>query len=76
MTFEIERFYYDDNYGYVKFRGYSDQGMLLFDRYEKSFVLDGAHSGWLPSGQRVNIDKEFQLKRLRAGKIRPSYPPQ
>jgi hypothetical protein len=75
MTFAIDSFYHDSNYGVIKFKGYKD-GLLLFDRFEKSFVSFGVASGWLLTGQRVNIREDFQLKRYKVGKVRPIPPPQ
>lgn len=76
MKLSIDSFYYDNNYGVIKFKGRSDKGMLLFDRYEKSFITEGVGAGWHPLGQRINIDKGFMLKRIRNKLIKPILPPQ
>ncbi len=75
MKFVIDNFYLDDNYGVVKYKGSKD-GNLLFDKFDKSFVTDGPYSGWLPSGQRVNIKEEFMVRRAAKGKVRQIPPPQ
>ena len=69
MTFKIDQFYWDSNYGVMKHKGVKD-GNLIFDRYTKSY------DGWVEMGQRVNLDSEFQAKRNQAGRTRPILPPQ
>jgi len=75
MKFKIDQFYYDDNYKVLKFKGYKDN-MLLFERYEKSFIAYGKGSGWASTGQMVNIRADFQLKRFKVGKVKQIPPPQ
>jgi hypothetical protein len=75
MTPKIDQFYNDSVFGIIKFIGYKG-GNLIFDKYEKSFVERGAFSGWLPAGQRVNLEPEFQRRRFRAGNTKPIPPPQ
>ena len=69
MTFKIDQFYMDSVYGTMKYLGVKD-GNHLFDRYIKSY------DGWLPMGQRVNLDPEFQDRRNEAGRTRQILPPQ
>ena len=68
MTLKIDQFFHDSNYGVMQFKGYKE-GNLIFDRYEKGY------DGWLPLGQRVNLDPGFQEKRFKAGRTRPILPP-
>lgn len=76
MRFLIDSFYHDKTYGVVKFKGYSEKGDLLFDRWEKSFERSGPNSGWKEVGQRVNIDPKFQDFRLKRNRIRQILPPE
>jgi hypothetical protein len=75
MKLRIDQFYRDDNYGVMKFVGYSPDEKLMFERYEKSQFTKGAYSGWLPMGQRVNLDPEFQQRRFKLGRTKPILPP-
>lgn len=75
MKLRIDQFYHDQVYGVMKFVGYNE-GKLLFERYEKSQFTKGPYSGWLPMGQRVNLDPDFQTKRFNAGRTRPILPPE
>ncbi len=76
MSYKIDQFYQDENYGVMKFVGYSPLGNLIFDRYEKSFIVEGPGSGWMPMGQRVNLEPGFQQMRHNAGRTREIPPPQ
>jgi hypothetical protein len=75
MRFKIGNFYHDKSYGVLKFEGYKD-GNLIYSQWEKSFATRGKYSGWLTTGQRVNIDPKFQEQRVKNKSIRPILPPE
>jgi hypothetical protein len=75
MRFRIDSFYHDKVYGVLKYKGMKD-GNLIFEQYEKSQFTKGKYSGWLTTGQRVNINPEFQKDRLKRGSIRQILPPE
>jgi hypothetical protein len=72
MIPKIDQFYLDSNYGVMKFVGYSPEGNLMFERFVKSYE----DMGWLPMGQRVNLDPQFQTFRFKQNQTRPIPPPQ
>ncbi len=76
MRFKIDQFYRDDSYGVIRFKGYANDGKLLFDQFEKGFVRSGRYSGWLKTSNVIIIDQEFQSRRFNAGKIKEIPPPQ
>ena len=75
MRPRIDQFFHDSVYGVVKFAGYKE-GKLIFHPFERSHFTNGPYSGWLPTGQRVNLDPEFQAKRFKEGRTRPILPPE
>lgn len=75
MRLKIDNFYHDKTYGVLKYKGMKD-GNLIFEQYEKSQFTRGKYSGWLTTGQRVNINPEFHKFRSSRNQIRPILPPE
>lgn len=72
MRLAIGQFYLDASYGVMKFLGYSEREMLLFNQYERELGTNR----WCPKGTRVNIDKSFFQKRAKIGRTKQIPPPQ
>jgi hypothetical protein len=74
MTPLIDQFYLDKTHGVLKFVGYEPDGVLMFDKYEKSPFSRGPVTGWMDPSQRIKVDPEYH--RRRTGYLRPIPPPQ